>query len=197
MERSPPPAHRGDGLLVVDVQRDFLPGGALAVPAGDEVVPVLNRYLARWRLLGLPVFASRDWHPTDHLSFRDHGGPWPPHCVAGSVGAQFAPGLALPRDVEIVSTGVERDCEGYSAFDRTDLDDRLRRGGVRRLFVGGLATDYCVRHTVHDALAHGYAVALLVDAIRAIDRRPGDGRRAEMEMSRRGASRVRLDALAA
>src|SRR5262245_8433228 len=177
----------GDALVVVDVQRDFLPGGSLAVPRGAEVVPVLNRYIEDFVRAGLPVFATRDWHPADHRSFRTRGGPWPPHCVQGSDGARYAPGLALPDSAEIVSKDVEPEQDTYSGFQGGDLDARLRAAGVRRVFVGGLATDYCVLHTVTDALARGYEVVLLRDAIRPVEVAPGDGARAEAEMLRRGA----------
>jgi nicotinamidase/pyrazinamidase len=179
------------------VQRDFLPGGALAVAHGDEVVPVLNRYLAAWRARGLPIVASRDWHPPNHCSFRAQGGPWPPHCVQATEGAAFAPGLALPPETVVVSKASAPDRDAYSAFDGTELDERLRARGVRRLFVGGLATDYCVLQTVCDARARGYETFVLADAIRAVNLRPDDGRRAEAEMARRGAVLIRRDALAA
>lgn len=176
-----------DALVVIDVQRDFLPGGALAVPEGDEVVGPLNRYVRLFAARSLPVFASRDWHPADHCSFVEQGGPWPPHCVAGTSGAQFAPELQLPADVHIISKATQPDREAYSDFSADDFVDRLRRQGVRRLFAGGLATEYCVLATVRDALARGYRVVLLVDAIRALEARPGDGRRAIDEMTRLGA----------
>src|SRR5262249_12149340 len=136
--------HPGDGLVVVDVQKDFLPGGSLAVSNGDQIVPVLNRYLAAFVRAGLPVFATRDWHPADHCSFRASGGPWPPHCVQESEGARFAPGLALPSSTVIVSKDTLREQNTYSGFEGGDLDRRLREQAVRRVFVGGLATDYCV-----------------------------------------------------
>ena len=186
----------GDALIVVDVQRDFLAGGGLAVPGGDAVVPALNRYLARFRAAGCAIAASRDWHPPGHCSFKDQGGPWPAHCVIGTEGAQFAPGLALPPSTIIVSKGARRDAEAYSAFQGTGLHERLRAAGVQRVFVGGLATDYCVRQTVTDALARGYQVVLLQDAIRAVNVQPGDGRRAEEEMLRGGAVPIRHDQLA-
>lgn len=180
----------GDALLVVDVQNDFLPGGSLAVPRGDEVIPPLERALREFVARGLPVFASRDWHPPRHCSFRERGGPWPPHCLRGSHGGRFA--LALPPSTEVVSKGTLTDADAYSAFDGTDLAARLRARRVRRLFVGGLATDYCVRRTVEEALARGFAVELLVDAIRAVEIAPGDGRRAVDEMLRRGARAASL-----
>ncbi len=177
----------GDALVVVDVQVDFLPGGSLAVPRGDEVVPVLNRWLAAAASRGLPVYATRDWHPPGHCSFRARGGPWPPHCVAGSAGAAFAPGLLLPGGADVVSKATDPDRDAYSGFQGTDLDARLRAAGARRLLVGGLATDYCVLETVRDARRLGYEVLLLADAVRAVEVRPGDGARALEEMRRAGA----------
>jgi nicotinamidase/pyrazinamidase len=187
----------GDALLVVDAQLDFLPGGRLAVPGGDAVVPVLNAYIAAFVRRGLPVFATRDWHPPDHCSFGERGGPWPPHCVAHSDGARFAPLLDLPCAVTIVSKATEADRDAYSGFEGTDLDRLLRAAGVRRLFVGGLATDYCVLNTVRDARRLGYEVRLLADAIRAVDVRPGDGARAIAQMRELGAADTTLDLIAA
>jgi nicotinamidase/pyrazinamidase len=189
--------HPGDGLLVVDVQNDFLPGGALGVPRGDEVVPVLNRYVASFQTRGLPIFASRDWHPTDHCSFREHGGPWPIHCVMGTKGAEFPPDLHLPPSALVISKATEPKREAYSAFEGTTLDERLRSTGVRRLFIGGLATDYCVLNTVRDAIKRGYPVCLLMDGIRAVNLKPDDGRKAEEEMIRLGAVPIRLENQAA
>lgn len=177
----------GDALLVVDVQRDFLPGGALAVPDGDRIVPVLQRHLERFERAGRPILFTRDWHPADHMSFRAQGGPWPPHCVAGTPGAGFAPGLDLPAAAQLVSKGTRPDAEAYSGFEGTGLAARLRQQGVQRLFVGGLATDYCVRATVLDALREGFEVLLLGDAVRAVDVRPGDGERALRDMLQAGA----------
>ncbi len=177
----------GDALIVVDVQNDFLPGGSLAVPEGERIVPVLNAYLAAFRQAGLPVVATRDWHTPDHCSFRAQGGPWPPHCVAGTPGAAFPPGLELPREAWTVSKATTAQADAYSGFEGTDLDGRLREAGVGRVFVGGLATDYCVLNTARDALALGYRTVLLVDAIRAVDVRAGDGERAIAEMKGLGA----------
>ena len=187
----------GDALIVVDVQKDFLPGGSLAVPHGDEVVPVLNRYMEIFSSRGLPVFATRDWHPPEHCSFTEQGGPWPPHCVAGSEGAAFADGLRLPAETVVVSKATAPDKDAYSGFQDTGLAQRLREAGVRRVFVGGLATDYCVLNTVRDALAEGFEVVLLEDAIRAVDVQPGDGERAVKEMLDAGAVPARIDAVAA
>jgi nicotinamidase/pyrazinamidase len=170
-----------DALLIVDVQRDFLPGGALAVEAGDEVVPVLARLNERFVAAGLPVIASRDWHPSDHCSFRESGGPWPPHCVAGTPGAEIDDGLKLGPGTRLVNKATAAGEEAYSAFEGTDLAAWLREHGVRRLFIGGLATDYCVKSTALDALAAGFDVVLLEDGVRAIDAADG---RAAIEMLR-------------
>ncbi len=181
------PIRADDALLVVDVQNDFLPGGSLAVPDGDAVVAPLNAWLARFAAAGRPIFATRDWHPGDHCSFREFGGIWPAHCVAGTPGAAFAPGLELPASAQTVSKATRREVDAYSGFSGTDLDERLRRAGVRRLFVGGLATDYCVLNSVRDALSLGYEVMLLREAVRAVDVHPGDGRRAIAAMTEAGA----------
>jgi len=188
---------RGDALVIVDVQNDFLPGGRLAVPDGDQVVPVLNRYIAAFTAKQLPVFATRDWHPANHCSFQAQGGPWPPHCIADSEGAAFAPGLKLPAGTAVISKAVTQNKDAYSGFEGTDLDTRLHDAGVQRLFIGGLATDYCVLNTVKDALARGYSVLLLSDAIRAVNVQPDDGREAEQEMIRLGAVSFRYEMLAA
>lgn len=177
----------GDALLIVDVQRDFLPGGSLAVTAGDQVIAPLNASIHRFAQAGLPVYATRDWHPPDHCSFREQGGMWPSHCVAGQPGAEFAASLALPATARIISKATQREADAYSGLAGTDLDAQLRHAGVRRLFVGGLATDYCVLNTVNDALHLGYAVVLLIDAMRAVDVQPGDGARAIAAMLAAGA----------
>jgi nicotinamidase/pyrazinamidase len=186
-----------DALLVTDVQRDFLPGGRLAVPHAEEVVPAMNRYIALAREKGIPVFACRDWHPANHCSFRSRGGPWPEHCVAGTDGAQFARGLELPPDTRVIDKATAVEPDAYSAFGGTALAQELRERGVKRLLVGGLTTDYCVRNTVRDALAEGFEVVLLKDAIRAVNVQPGDGERAEMEMRTAGARPVTYAELAA
>ena len=193
---SPIRLRAGDALIAVDVQNDFLPGGSLAVPAGDIVVPALNRYLAAFAARALPVFATRDWHPANHCSFQAQGGIWPPHCIAATPGAAFAAGLALPSTVAIISKAALPEVDSYSAFGGTGLAARLRAGGSTRVYVGGLATDYCVLNTVRDALAEGFAVLLLADAIRAVDVHTGDGERAQAEMQRLGARAIRYEDLA-
>lgn len=182
----------GDALIIVDVQRDFLPGGALAVPRGDAVVPPLNICIGAFREALLPIFYTRDWHPPNHCSFTEQGGPWPRHCVAGTPGAEFVAGLNPPDEADVVSKGTVAAREAYSGFEGTDLAQRLRRLGVHRLFVGGLATDYCVRATILDALREGFTVVALTDAMQAVEVRAGDTARALDEMRASGASFARV-----
>ncbi len=178
---------KGDALVVVDVQNDFLPGGSLAVPGGDEVIPVLNEYMQRFVAAGLPIYATRDWHPPDHCSFVAQGGPWPPHCVVDSPGAAFASRLNLPCEAIIVSKGGNVEWDDYSFFAHTDLADHMRAAGISRVFVGGLATDYCVLNTVLDALKEHFDTVLLLDAVRAVEVNPGDGDKAIAKMVAQGA----------
>jgi nicotinamidase/pyrazinamidase len=158
---------------------------------------VLNRYIGEFVGHGLSVYATRDWHPPQHCSFSAQGGPWPVHCVAGTNGAAFAATLTLPPDTTVISKATLQDQEAYSSFQGTDLDSRLRAAGIRRLFIGGLTTDYCVLNTVRDARKFGYEVFVLTDAIRAVDVQPGDGQRAEAEMASLGARRITLSGVAA
>jgi nicotinamidase/pyrazinamidase len=158
---NPRELHERDALLVVDVQNDFCPGGALPISDGDRVVPVLNDWLAAAVAGGIPVYASRDWHPLGHPSFRDEGGPWPPHCIQDTPGAAFHPDLRLPPNVVKVTKGTRFDQDQYSAFDHTGLHRRLERDGVRRILVGGLAQDVCVCATALDARTLGYEVHLI------------------------------------
>jgi nicotinamidase/pyrazinamidase len=185
-----------DALIIVDVQNDFCPGGALPVAEGDQVVPALNRYIEKFKAAGLSIIATRDWHPEWTSHFKNFGGVWPVHCIRGSKGANFHPEVALPEDVVIVSKGVAPDEDGYSGFQGTDvkgveLADFLRQRNVERIFVGGLATDYCVKHTVLDGLKEGFNVALLEDAIRGVDLQPGDSERAIEEMIRSGVEPIK------
>ena len=187
----------GDALIVVDVQNDFLPGGRLAVPQGDEVIHVLNRYIAAFRSRELPIFATRDWHPPDHCSFLQQGGPWPPHCVADTPGAAFSAALELPADARIISKATTSMKDAYSGFEGTRLNELLQSAGIRRVFVGGLATDYCVLNTVRDALRHNYPTFLLEDAVRAVNVQAGDGVRALEEMARLDAVPIQFEAIVA
>ena len=178
-------------LLVVDVQKDFCPGGALAAPGGDAIIPALNRYLADARAHNMVVYASRDWHPLVTTHFKQYGGEWPPHCVQGTAGAQFHAELKLPPDAIIVSKGDDPQRPGYSAFDghtsegKTLLHD-LRDRHVSRVYVTGIATDYCVKATALDALHAGLEVRILPDAITGIDVHSGDTQRALDELSLAG-----------
>jgi nicotinamidase/pyrazinamidase len=184
-----------DALIIVDVQNDFCPGGALAVSGGDEVVPVLNHYIDKFTKAGLPVFATRDWHPERTSHFNTDGGPWPPHCIRGTEGGKFHARLALGTNVVIVSKGMSPDADSYSGFqaisaEGVQLGDLLRARGVERIFVGGLATDYCVKYTVLDALKEGFKVVLIADAIRGVNLQPDDSERAIEEMVRAGVERA-------
>ena len=179
-------------LLIVDVQNDFCPGGALAVPNGDQVVRPLKELAEGFTHSGFPVFASQDWHPAKTSHFQDFGGIWPVHCVQQSWGAAFHPELHLPQNTVILSKGAEPDTDGYSAFAGKDSEGRslqelLTSLEVQHLFIGGLATDYCVRATVLDALQQGFAVTVLKDCIAGVDVQPGDSARALEEMNRAGA----------
>lgn len=185
-------AHQGDALLIIDVQNDFLPGGALAVRQGDSIIPALNHCIELFRERELPIFATRDWHPPNHCSFLPQGGPWPVHCVADSTGAAFASTLNLPESVRIISKADNAEMEAYSGFSHTNLGYLLRGHGITRLLVGGLATDYCVLNTVKDALSARFEVYLLRDAIRAVDVNAGDGAHALSEMLRLGAQLIEL-----
>lgn len=178
----------GDALLIVDVQKDFCAGGKLEVPKGDSVVPVLNEWIAAARDSDVPVIASRDWHPLEHCSFASQGGPWPEHCVQDSKGAEFHDDLALPEAAIRVSKGTAFDQDAYSAFDGTGLESFLRRRGVRRLWIGGLAEDVCVLQTVLDARRKGFETLLVPDATRPVD--PAAHSRVEAEMRQAGAQIV-------
>jgi nicotinamidase/pyrazinamidase len=175
----------GDALIVVDVQLDFCPGGALPIEHGDEVVPVLNRWVAAAAEARIPICASRDWHPLQHLSFTEYGGEWPVHCVQDSPGARFHPDLTLPASALVVTKGVRFDRDQHSAFDETGLATELRKHDVRRVWVGGLAQDVCVRATVLDARREGFDAVVIADATRPVTRSSGE--RANEEMRQAGA----------
>ena len=176
-------------LIVVDVQNDFCPGGSLAVPHGDDVVAPLNKLIDEFLERGDPIFKSRDWHPRATKHFAAYGGTWPVHCVQNTRGAQFHRALRDDPRIKVVSTGLG-DADGYSAFDETDLEAELRNAGVQELIVGGLATDYCVKNTVLDALKKGFKVKAVQDAMRPVELQPGDGDRAIEQMRAAGAEIV-------
>ena len=171
-----------DALVIVDVQNDFIPGGALAVPDGDAVIEPLNRLAASYE----HVFATRDWHPPDHHSFEPQGGPWPVHCVRDTDGAQLHPDLDRSRIDVVIDKGERSGKEGYSAFEETDFEQLLRERGVDSLTIGGLAANICVRATALDAREHGFAVKLATDATRGVDIEEGDTERAIEEMKAAG-----------
>ncbi|MFQ6125903.1 MAG: nicotinamidase [Candidatus Heimdallarchaeota archaeon] len=175
-----------DVFIIVDVQRDFCPEGALPVPDGDKVVPILNEYIKRFQKAGSPIYATRDWHPPNHTSFKPYGGIWPAHCIQNSEGAAFHPDLMLPEDVRIVSKATNPSKEAYSGFDSLQFKEELEQKSIKRIFVGGLATDYCVKSTVLDALKFGFETILLVDAIRGVNVKPRDSEKAIEEMIRKG-----------
>jgi len=176
-------------LIVVDVQNDFCPGGTLAVSHGDEVVEPLNQAIDEFLDRSEPVYKSRDWHPPTTKHFANYGGVWPVHCVQNTKGAEFHPALRDDPRITVISKGLG-DTNCYSAFDETDLLDQLRRQNVEEVVVGGLATDYCVKSTVLDALKNGFKVKALENAMRAVDVQPGDGERAIEEMRNAGAQIV-------
>ena len=185
---------KGDALLIVDLQNDFLPGGALAVPRGDLVIAPINALIDLYHERGLPIYASRDWHPDDHCSFTAQGGPWPPHCVAASDGALFSEALQLPEEAIVISKALTAAEDAYSAVNGTGLARSMLADGITRLAVCGLATDYCVLNTVLDGIEAGFEVLLVPEAIRAVEVKPGDGDRAIARMLARGAVPVRLSA---
>ncbi len=168
--------------MIVDMQRDFMPGGALPVPEADRIVPVINEYIELFTARNAIIVATRDWHPPNHISFRVRGGPWPPHCVQGTPGAEFHPDLRLPRHAIIVSKATDPEKEAYSGFDSTELDNELRKRGIKRIFVCGVATNYCVKATALDGARLGYTVILLLDATKGIDVPPGSIEKALNEM---------------
>ncbi|HEV3087434.1 MAG TPA: nicotinamidase [Candidatus Elarobacter sp.] len=163
-----------DALVVVDVQHDFLPGGALGVAEGERIFEPIDELAPRFAR----VYATRDWHPADHSSYAEQGGPWPVHCVAGTHGAAFDPRLDLEHVDVVVDKGTDRETDGYSGFAATSLESDLREHGVKRVFVCGLATDYCVKATALDARAAGFDVVVIEDAAAAVNVDPADEERA-------------------
>ncbi|MGB9735722.1 MAG: nicotinamidase [bacterium] len=182
-----------DALIIVDVQKDFCPGGSLAVPDGDKVVPVLNGYIKAFNENSLRIFATRDWHPENHISFKAYGGPWPPHCIKETDGAKFHPDLKLPSSAIIVSKATTPKKEAYSGFQGTALRSTLKRLKIKRVFVGGLATDYCVKNTVLDALKFNFVTFLLMDASKGVDVEPEDSKKAITRMFEAGAIGITLE----
>jgi len=185
-------------LIIVDVQNDFCPGGALAVSKGDRIIPVLNQYIKHFVIKRHPVIATRDWHPKETKHFQSFGGPWPEHCIQDSFGAMFHMDLELPKNTIIVSKGADFAGESYSAFlgsnnEGKDLLTILKELKTEDLFVAGLATDYCVQATVLDGLKHKYKVYVLTDAIRGVDRQLGDSKKAMEAMVTAGVVEITVD----
>jgi nicotinamidase/pyrazinamidase len=179
-------------LVVVDIQNDFCPGGSLGITGGDEVVPIINRFFERFSRDRLPIFVSRDWHPPRTKHFKEYGGKWPAHCVQWTTGAEFHRDLDIPREAVIISKGMDPNRDDYSAFhaktaDGKELADALRDAGVGHIYLGGLATDYCVRETALEALRQGLSVTVMVDACRGVDVQPGDSELALKEIEEAGA----------
>lgn len=191
---------KNKALVIVDVQNDFCPGGALPVPEGDKIVPVLNRYIEKFQKAGFVIYASRDWHPEKTKHFKVFGGVWPPHCVQGTKGAEFHPGLKLPAQTIILTKGEDPNEDSYSGFqaytpDKNTFANDLKKRGVERLYVGGLATDYCVKATALDGIKQGFKLTMLVDAIKGVDIKPGDSEKALQEMDKAGADKITLQNL--
>ena len=180
-----------EALLIIDLQNDFLAGGALAVPAGDEVIDRVLELIEsdRFEL----VVATRDWHPPDHHSFAEQGGPWPPHCVQGTPGAEIHESIPRERIDAVIDAGYEPHLEGYSGFEATSLESVFREHGIERITVVGLATDYCVKDTALDALRLGFEVVVDTDGIRGIDAEPGDADRALKALADAGATVAESD----
>jgi nicotinamidase/pyrazinamidase len=183
--------HKGQewtrALIVVDIQRDFCPGGALPVTDGDKIIPAVNQLVRAFEKAALPIFFTRDWHPSNHISFRDNGGPWPPHCVRNTSGASFHPSLAIPTDAEVIDKGTLQAEDAYSGFQGTDLARKLHGLHVKQIYVAGLATDYCVKNTVLDGAAQGFETFVLTDCVRGVNLKRSDSATALRTMLSRGA----------
>jgi nicotinamidase/pyrazinamidase len=174
-----------EALLIIDFQNDFTPGGALPVAGGDRIADRVNALAAdpRFDL----VVATRDWHPEDHGSFEEHGGPWPVHCVQGTEGAELHPALDRTAVDVVIDKGTDSLTDGYSGFDGTNLAELLRERGIDRVTIVGLATDYCVKNTATDALRQGFGVTVDSEGVRGVDVAPGDSERALEELETAGA----------
>lgn len=174
-------------LLVIDVQHDFCEGGVLEAQLTSTLIDPLNRLVDSCAAAEIPVIFTRDWHPPDHSSFISQGGPWPPHCVWNTRGAEFAAGLRVPSTATVINKGVSTDDDGYSMFDRTNLTDTLETLGLTELAVCGIAAEYCVLESVRDSRRRHFRTIVLEDLVRAIEVRPGDAERAFSEMRNLGA----------
>ncbi|MCF7873364.1 MAG: nicotinamidase [Candidatus Omnitrophica bacterium] len=185
-------------LLIIDLQNDFCPGGKLPVPEGDKIVEPLNNYIQIFQAKDLPIFASRDWHPEKTKHFKQFGGRWPKHCIQNTKGAEFHPELNLPESAVVLSAGMDPESEGYSVFEGRSQNQKRFQGlleeqNIQELYIGGLATEFCVKHTVLEALERGFKVWLLVDAVLGIDSE--EAKKAKEEMTAKGAKTITLKRL--
>lgn len=183
---------KSDALIIVDMQLDFCPGGALPVPEGDKIIPNLNRYIELFEAKNLPIILTRDWHPKDHVSFKEQGGLWAKHCIKNTEGAKFHPDLKLPPKVVVISKATKKNQEAYSGFKNTSLKKILKKRKIKRLFIGGLATEYCVKETILDALKYDFTTFLLEDASKGVNLKESDVEKAKEEMLRQGAVTITL-----
>ncbi len=184
-------------LLIVDVQNDFCPGGALGIKDGDEIIPVINKYIKIFAAKKLPIFASRDWHPKKTAHFKKFGGVWPEHCIQNTKGAAFHPKLKLPKGVVLLYKGMDPEKDSYSAFQAQgqngmSLPNLLKILDMKELYIAGLATDYCVKFTTHDAIRQGFKVKILLDAIKGVNLKPNDSENVIREMVKIGAKKITL-----
>lgn len=185
-------------LLIVDVQNDFSPKGALAVPKGDKIIPAINKYIKIFAKRKLPIFATRDWHPRKTRHFKKFGGVWPVHCIQNTKGSEFHPKLRLPKEAILLYKGMDPKKDSYSAFHAQDRNGMgfsgwLKILGIGELYIAGLATDYCVKFSTHDAIRQGLKVMLLMDAIKGVNLKPRDSEEAIKEMVEAGAKKITLE----
>jgi nicotinamidase/pyrazinamidase len=184
-------------LLIVDVQNDFCPGGALAVPEGDKIVPAINKYIRIFAKKKLPIFATRDWHPVKTKHFKDFGGVWPVHCIQNTKGAAFHPDLKLSKEAILLYKGMDPEEDCYSSFSAQDLSGQplfklLKRIGITEIYIAGLATDYCVKYTAIDAFKHGFKVKILLDAVKGVNLKTNDSTEAIKKITKMGAKKITL-----
>jgi nicotinamidase/pyrazinamidase len=187
-------------LLVVDMQNDFCPGGALGVLDGDKIIPAINNYIKIFSKAQLPVFATRDWHPEETNHFKKYGGAWPVHCLGDTKGAQFHPKLKLPKEAVLLFKGMDPKQDSYSAFHAQDAAGEsflnlLKIFGIKEIYICGLATDYCVRFSAREAIKFGFKVKVLIDAIKGVNLRPDDSENALKEMEREGVKFINLKSI--
>ncbi len=182
-----------DALIIVDMQNDFMPGGALPVPNALTIISAINKYIELFEKSNALIVATRDWHPPNHISFNTRGGPWPPHCIQNTWGAEFHKDLKLPRNTIVISKAFKEDKEAYSGFEDTELDNTLKSRNIKRLFIAGVATEYCVKATAEDGVKLGYQVFLLEDAIKGIDSPPGSEEKAIEDLMNKGVVAIKIN----